>query len=1479
MRVRDDFSKKTVEMLAKRAQYLCSSPECKRSTVGAAASPDKWIIVGSAAHITAASPGGPRYDPLLTADERSHHSNGIWLCDIHAKMVDSDQAHFTVEKLREWKRIAEQSSFQAIVTLMPGAEAAIPAEVDEEEDDEFIGKLGLSSEENLNSITVRVLGAAKSDLDAFKRSASWPSHAVELHLRMIDGSSVQPFTVSALAVATRTFNEIVVVAPPGTGKTTTLLQIAETSLSSGNLVALFVSLGEWSSQAGSLFQSILGRNTFIGVKQEHLTLLAHSGRMVLIMDGWNELDASSRKRASAEIKALQREFPNLSIIISTRRQALDVPIAGPVVEIDMLGEDQQLEIARALRSTDGEAILDHAWRTDGVRELVAIPLYLTALLARTPGASLPTTKEEVLRLFVEEHERPPEKATALHEAFFGFHTGALRALAVEATRRNSTALSEGAARSVVKSVEDRLVAEGQISTAPQPTAVLDALVSHHLLVRAGTVTAAISFQHQQFQEWYASLEVEALMRVAASNREAEKRMRAGVLNEHAWEEPILFACERASRADDGGVQAVAATVLKAMEIDPMLAAEMIFRSSDAVWEGIKASIMKFVGRWHEKDKVDRAVRFMIMTGRGDFAEDIWELVSSPDDQIYLEAFRTARRFRPSVLGQDIEDRVAKLSEEQRGHVLSEIAMESGIDGIKLAAHLGKGDASPKVQTAVIEALQFRRADRYVSDILKESSDEVWAELAEKGYAREILDSDAAIRLRRERKKIIGAATDPAGRVRELLNGVREGLSAGAEIGNAIEDVDFLVNDQHSPWLVADAYKVYPTEVTRALVHRLEAGLEIPYRSEELLQAAQLRIDEGPLVNRVIDSETPQKIAVTASVAIGPQTIGTLINIFTPLSAELQNREYRSNDPTRERYSQVEARLCHTDTTSFVTAVLQRQRSNTAELQEIGALAHLLTRHGKQDEGRNFRISRSLHQELVAAAGQWGETLCASPLSTRSQLADVAQVIERLAAPELVSILSKMLAEDLARWRACREEFLAQGRKRVQISSDAQTCYRLQYRRAFVAIGDDAVVDLMKSFLSDFGFYGFGIDAAVALKEIWDKRHGNGPKIGAISWPGYAGVEVGKVKPLSRGDKNESSMFADVILKVVRELSAAGAGEEARNHALELASIAFTMPYGDERETIGLLLSLPQPLRAKQKILASLVVTGEVVSSEMALDGLKSLLEEKKKKKWFSIENDWWEFEQWLNLLPFSDKPSAVLHALELIGPGAQRPWHLRGLLSGLGFSSSQDAGEVLKELPRKYPAFFKEYDWLKALEKRGPAFAARTLLNFLLQGIFSTNDGGLDFLTLARKLAAGIQADKEFRADVYRVYEEEVFVQGREILEHAISETADKAGVLVLVRVHAKEGKLFSGTLYRAIRHVAVGERPSEDWVGAKVAFRIETSDLRRELFKVINGDVALSKLVIAALSTIDELRDEYGPAESEPRHPDIESGRPWPIL
>ena len=69
--------------------------------------PSKAVNVGVGAHIIAASPGGPCYDPSLSREERSGHKNGIWLCQTCAKLIDNDPARFTVDVLRKWKSDAE----------------------------------------------------------------------------------------------------------------------------------------------------------------------------------------------------------------------------------------------------------------------------------------------------------------------------------------------------------------------------------------------------------------------------------------------------------------------------------------------------------------------------------------------------------------------------------------------------------------------------------------------------------------------------------------------------------------------------------------------------------------------------------------------------------------------------------------------------------------------------------------------------------------------------------------------------------------------------------------------------------------------------------------------------------------------------------------------------------------------------------------------------------------------------------------------------------------------------------------------------------------------------------------------------------------------------------------------------------------------------------------------------------------------------
>jgi hypothetical protein len=112
--MRDDFSLKTKELLTKRIANRCSNPGCRQLTSGPQEDQTKAVNIGVAAHITAASADGPRFDPSLTPDERRSAENGIWLCQSCAKLVDNDPIRYGADVLRQWKALAEKSAAREI---------------------------------------------------------------------------------------------------------------------------------------------------------------------------------------------------------------------------------------------------------------------------------------------------------------------------------------------------------------------------------------------------------------------------------------------------------------------------------------------------------------------------------------------------------------------------------------------------------------------------------------------------------------------------------------------------------------------------------------------------------------------------------------------------------------------------------------------------------------------------------------------------------------------------------------------------------------------------------------------------------------------------------------------------------------------------------------------------------------------------------------------------------------------------------------------------------------------------------------------------------------------------------------------------------------------------------------------------------------------------------------------------------------------
>ena len=103
-----DFNKHTIEVLAKRARFICSNPDCRKGTIGPNSEPCKFTMIGEAAHIHGARPDSKRYLPEMTDAARGEITNGIWLCRNCHKLIDSDDKLYSSTVLYRWRELHEE---------------------------------------------------------------------------------------------------------------------------------------------------------------------------------------------------------------------------------------------------------------------------------------------------------------------------------------------------------------------------------------------------------------------------------------------------------------------------------------------------------------------------------------------------------------------------------------------------------------------------------------------------------------------------------------------------------------------------------------------------------------------------------------------------------------------------------------------------------------------------------------------------------------------------------------------------------------------------------------------------------------------------------------------------------------------------------------------------------------------------------------------------------------------------------------------------------------------------------------------------------------------------------------------------------------------------------------------------------------------------------------------------------------------------
>ncbi len=87
-----------------------------------------------------------------------------------------------------------------------------------------------------------------------------------------------------------------------------------------------------------------------------------------------------------------------------------------------------------------------------------------------------------------------------------------------------------------------------------------------------------------------------------------------------------------------------------------------------------------------------------------------------------------------------------------------------------------------------------------------------------------------------------------------------------------------------------------------------------------------------------------------------------------------------------------------------------------------------------------------------------------------------------------------------------------------------------------------------------------------------------------------------------------------------------------------------------------------------------------------------------------------------------------------------------------------------------------------------------------------------------------------------------------------------------------------ANAMYRAMGEVATHKEPVGDSSNSYEVIPVDLTEVRKWLFGEAQNNGVRAKVAYHLLSIIENQREHYGRPPSEPRHPDLGSGKPWPM-
>jgi hypothetical protein len=284
------------------------------------------------------------------------------------------------------------SNFPLCQTLL-GIEVKI-----EETVAELVEKVRQATGEVTANWSTRTSGQPLVDLRAVRLDQRGEASAEVLHLGHIQ---------AALAESRR----VVLEAPAGRGKTTTLIQLANHHIGKAG-TAFLIDLPVWTASRLGILQFIAGMPSFQAhsIDAGGLARAQNGEHFSFLLNGWNEIAESNSTQAVEALRELERTFPAAGIIVATRTHHIVPPLPGALrLRLLTLSRGQRTAYLKARLGPLASELGSKLESDPVLDELTRTPFILSEVTKIfEASAPIPTTKmgvlDAVIALLEKSHE-------------------------------------------------------------------------------------------------------------------------------------------------------------------------------------------------------------------------------------------------------------------------------------------------------------------------------------------------------------------------------------------------------------------------------------------------------------------------------------------------------------------------------------------------------------------------------------------------------------------------------------------------------------------------------------------------------------------------------------------------------------------------------------------------------------------------------------------------------------------------------------------------------------------------------------------------------------------------------------------------------------------------------------------------------------------------------------------------------------------